>query len=100
MDTAPVVRLDALWPELAEVRRPYEVVLTVPREDDGTPLTPTVLPEGVTGVWSAASVIVSVTVLASGPASAVAAAEVLVPDLARAPGAEVRVRQSGPHPIP
>jgi hypothetical protein len=82
------------------MRRPYEVVLTVPREDGGQPLTPTVLPEGVMGVWSAASVMVSVTVLASRPSSAVAAAEVLVPDLARAPGAEMTVRPSGSHAVP
>jgi hypothetical protein len=95
-----VVRLDALWPELAELRRPYEVVLTVPREDSSGPMTPTVLPEGVMGVWSAASVVVSVTVLASRPSAAVAVAEVLVPGLARAPGAEMTVRPSGSHAVP
>ena len=35
MDTTPVLSMDALWPDLAEQRRPFEVVVTVPREDSG-----------------------------------------------------------------
>ena len=34
-----VVGMNALWPELAE-DRPFEVVLTAPREDGGEPLVP------------------------------------------------------------
>jgi hypothetical protein len=37
MDTAPVVTMDALWPELAEHRQAFEVVMTVPREDGESP---------------------------------------------------------------
>jgi hypothetical protein len=29
--------MDALWPEVAEQRRVFEVVVTVPREDGGEP---------------------------------------------------------------
>ena len=32
--------VDALWPELAEQRRAFEVMVTVPREDGGEPLVP------------------------------------------------------------
>ena len=35
MDTTPVLSMDALWPDPAEQRRPFEVVVTVPREDSG-----------------------------------------------------------------
>jgi len=31
VDTPPVVSMDALWPELAEQRHAFEVVVTVPR---------------------------------------------------------------------
>jgi hypothetical protein len=37
MDTAPVMSMDVLWPELAEQRRAFEVVMTVPREDGESP---------------------------------------------------------------
>lgn len=84
--------MDALWPELAEQKRPFEVVVTVPRADGGEPLVPCKLPAEVLGCWSADQVTVSVTVLASRPSGAVAAAEVLVPELSRAAGAEVRAR--------
>jgi hypothetical protein len=36
MDIAPVASMDALWPELAEHRRAFDVVMTVPREDEGS----------------------------------------------------------------
>jgi hypothetical protein len=98
--------MDALWPELAEQRRPFEVVVTVPRADGGEPLVPCKLPPEVLGCWSADQVTVSVTVLASRPSGAVAVAELLVPELAGAAGAEVRVRSSVglsralAHPVP
>ena len=38
--------VDAPWPELAAQRRPFEVVVTVPRKDDGEPLVPRALPRG------------------------------------------------------
>lgn len=72
MDTAPVVSMDALWPDLAEQRRPFEVVVTVPREDSGEPRVPRALPPEVLGCWSADTVMVSATVLASRPSRAVA----------------------------
>jgi hypothetical protein len=46
----------------------------------------------VLGCWSAEQVIVSVTVLASRPLAAVAAVEVLVPELIQAAGVVVTVR--------
>lgn len=84
----------ALWPELEEQPRPFEVVVTVPRTDDGEPLVPCALPDEVIGCWSAESVVLSVTVLASRASAAVSAVEVLVPDLAGAARAEVTVRAS------
>lgn len=92
MDPSPVVSMEALWPELAEQRRPFEVVVTVPRSDGGEPLVPCSLPAEVIGCWSADQVVMSVTVLAPRPSGALAAAEVLVPDLARAAGAVMTVR--------
>ena len=100
MDTAPVVSMDALWPELAEHRRPFEVVMTVPREDGGEPFVPHALPRGVLGCWSADQVVASVTVLASRPSGAVAAAEALVPELARSAGAVVTVRTAETATLP
>ena len=79
--------MDALWPGLAKQRRPFEVVVMVPREDGGEPLVPRVLPPEVLGSWSAAQVVASVTVLAAQPSSAIAPAEVLIPELTRAAGA-------------
>jgi hypothetical protein len=96
MDPSPVVSMTALWPELEEQPRPFEVVVTVPRGDGGEPLVPCPLPAEVIGCWSADQVVVSLTVLASRPSLALAAAEVLVPDLAGAPRAEVTVRVSLP----
>jgi hypothetical protein len=98
MDTSPVVSMEALWPELPEQCRPYEVLLTVPREDKGEPLVPQELPPEVLGCWSADTVTVSATVLASRPSRAVAAVEALVPELAEAAGAGVTVRDAGPGP--
>lgn len=95
MDTAPVVSMDVLWPELAGQRRPFEVVVTVPRADGGEPLVPRVLPPEVLGCWSADQVVASVTVLTWRPSSAVAAVEALVPELARSAGAVVTVRAAG-----
>jgi hypothetical protein len=89
---SPTVCLDVLFPDLAEPRRPFEVVVTVPRSDGGEPLVPVALPPEVLGCWSADQVVVSLTVLAARPSAAVAAAEVLVPDLAIAAGAVVSVR--------
>jgi len=89
---SPVVRLDVLFPEFEEQKRPFEVMVTVPRSDGGEPLVPHTLPAEVLSCWSADHVVVSVTVLASRPSAAVAAAEVLVPDLAGAAGAVVTVR--------
>lgn len=40
MDSVPVVNIDVLWPELAEQRRAFEVVVTMPRQDGGEPLVP------------------------------------------------------------
>jgi hypothetical protein len=86
MDPLPVVSMDALWPDLAEQRRPFEVVVTVSREDGGGPLVPRALPPEVLGCWSASQVVASVTVLTSRPSLAVAAAEALVPELPRPQG--------------
>jgi hypothetical protein len=94
MDTAPVVSMDALWPDPAEQRRAFEVVVRVPREDSGEPLIPRALPAEVLGCWSATTVTVSATVLASRPSRAVAAVEALVPELAAAAGAAVTVRDA------
>ena len=96
--TAPVVTMEALWPELPEQCRPYNVLLTVPREDKGEPLVPRELPSEVLGCWSADTVTVSATVLASRPSRAVAAVEALVPELAEATGAAVTVRDAGTSP--
>jgi hypothetical protein len=95
MNNAPVVSMDALWPELAGQRRPFEVVVTVPRADGGAPLVPLALPPEVLGCWSAGQFVASVTVLAARPSTAVAVAEALVPELARAAGAVVTVRAAG-----
>lgn len=92
MDSTPVVSMDALWPEQPEQCRPYEVVVTVPRDDGGDPPVPRALPPEVLGCLSAEQVIVSVTVLASRPVAAVAAREVLVPELTQAAGVVVTVR--------
>ena len=95
MNTAPMVGVDALRLELTGQRRPFEVVVTVPRGDGGEPLVPRALPPQVLGCWSADQVVASVTVLAARPSGAVAAAEALVPELARSAGAVVTVRASG-----
>jgi hypothetical protein len=92
MDSSPVVSMEALWPEPAGQRRPFEVVITVPRDDGGEPLVPRELPAEVLGCWSAESVVLSVMVMASRGSAAVAAVEVLVPELAGSPKAEVTVR--------
>jgi hypothetical protein len=92
MDNSPVAGMGALWTELPEQRRPFEIVLVVPREDKGEPLVPRTLPPEVLGCWSAHQVIVSAIVLASGPTAAIAAVEALIPDLTRAAGAAVKVR--------
>jgi hypothetical protein len=86
--------MEALWPEHGGLKRPFEVTVTVPRDDSGEPLVLCALPAEVLGCWSADQVVVSLTVLASRPSQALAAAEVLVPDLAGAPRAEVTVRAS------
>jgi hypothetical protein len=92
MDSSPVVSIEALWPELPEQRRPFEVMLTAPREDRDEPLVPRALPPEVLGCWSADQVTVSATVLAPRPSAAVAAVEALVPELAGAAGVDVTVR--------
>ena len=84
--------MEAPCPELASQPRPFEVVVTVPRTDGGEPLVPCALPAGVLGCWSAEQVIASVTVLAPGPSGAVAAAEVLMPELTQASRAAVTVQ--------
>jgi hypothetical protein len=70
----------------------------VPRKDKGAPLVPRELPPEVLGCWSADTVTVSATVLASRPSRAVAAVEALVPELAEATGAAVTVRDAGTGP--
>lgn len=92
MSEPRVVTMDALWPDMPEQRRPYEVVVTVPREDGGEPLVPRALPAVVLGCWSATLVTASVTVMAARPSLAVAAAEALVPELTRATDALVTVK--------
>ena len=94
VDAPLVVSMDALWPELAEQRRVFEVVVTVPREDGGEPLVPRALPPEVLGCWSADQVVASVSVLCSRPSRAIAAVEALMPELARAAGAVVTVRSA------
>jgi hypothetical protein len=98
MDTAPIVSMDALWPDLAEQRRAFEVVVTVPRKDCGEPLIPRALPPEVFGCWSATTVTVPATVVASRPSRAVSAVEALAPELAKATGAAVTVRDAGTSP--
>jgi hypothetical protein len=95
MSSPLVVSMDTLWRDMPEQRRPYEVVLTVPREDGGEPLVPRALSAVVLGCWSATQVVASVTVLAARPSMAVAAAEALVPDLAQAAGVIVTVKATG-----
>jgi hypothetical protein len=99
MNATPIVTMEALWPELPEQCRPYDVLLTVPREDKGAPLVPRELPPEVLGCWSADTVTVSATVLASRPSRAVAAVEALVPELAGATGVAVTVRDAGTGPV-
>jgi hypothetical protein len=96
MSTPLVVTMDALWPDMPEQRRPYEVVLTVAREDGGEPVVPRALPAVVLGCWSATQVVASVTVMAARPSMAVATAEALVPDLAQAVGVIVTVKAVPP----
>jgi len=67
MNKPLVVTMDALWPDMPEQRRRYEVVVTVPREDGGEPLVPRALPAVVLGCWSATLVTASVTVMAARP---------------------------------
>ena len=93
MNATLIVAMEALWPELPGQRRPYEVLLTVPRDDKGEPLVPRELPPEVLGCWPTDTV--SATVLASRPSRAVAAVEALVPELAGATGAAVTVRDAG-----
>jgi hypothetical protein len=95
MNEPLAVTMDALWPDMPEQRRPCEVVVTVPREDGGEPLVPRSLPIVVLCCWSATLVTASVTVMAARPSLAVAAAEALVPVLARAAGARVAVKAAG-----
>lgn len=92
MDASPVLRLTALFPEIPEDDREFEVTLTALRADGGLPLVPTVLPKGVIGCWSAESAVASVTVMASRASLAVAAVEALLPDLAGVAGAKFEVR--------
>jgi copper amine oxidase-like protein len=61
-------------------------------------LVPCSLPDGVVGCWSAGSATVSLTVRAARPSAAVAAAEVLAPDLTNSGRAEVTVRPAGRDP--
>src|SRR6185437_5015935 len=89
MDASPLVTMEVLWPDLPEQPRPYEVVVTVPRQDGGEPLVPRALPPDVLGCWTADRLVISVTVVASRPSTAVAAIEALVPKLARAAEAVV-----------
>lgn len=92
MDATPVLRLNALFPEILEEDREFQVTLTAPRADGGLPLVPAVLPGGVIACWSAESAVVSATVMASRASIAVAAVEALLPDLAGAAGARFEVR--------
>jgi hypothetical protein len=96
MSELPLVSMTALWPDLAEQRRAYEVVLTVPRPDGGDPSVPRTLPARVVGAWSANQTIVSITVLATYPSGALAAVEALLPDLARAAGSTITVKAADP----
>ena len=95
-----MLSVDALWPELVEQRRAFEVLMTVPREDGGEPFVPHALPRGVLGCRSADQVVASVTVLASRPSGAAAAAEALAPELARSAGAVVTVRTAETATLP
>jgi hypothetical protein len=91
MDT-PVVSMEALWPDLPEERRTFEVVVTVAREDGGELPAPRALPPEVRGGWSAGQITVKATVRASSASRAVAVIEALVPELTRAVGATMTVR--------
>jgi hypothetical protein len=92
MSELPLVSMTALWPDLAEQRRTYEVILTVPRQDGAGPSVPRTLPARVTDAWSAEQTVVSITVLATYPSGALAAVEALLPDLARAAGSTITVK--------
>jgi hypothetical protein len=92
MSESLVVAMDALWPDMPGQRRPYEVVVTVPREDGGEPFVPRSSPAVVLGCWNAWLVTASVTVMAARPSLAVAAAEALVLEFAQAAGAVVTVK--------
>ena len=92
--------MDALWPELAEHRHPFEVVMTCRARTVESPSCRTHLPRGVLGCWSADQVAASVKVLASRPSGAVAAAEALVPELAWSAGAVVTVRAAETATLP
>jgi hypothetical protein len=65
MESVPVLNMDVLWPELAEQRGAFEVVVMVLREDGGEPFVPRTLPPEVVGCWSADQVVASMRVLAS-----------------------------------
>lgn len=86
--------MEALWPELPQRRRTFEVVLSVPREDGGEPLVPRELPPELLGCWAADRIVISATVSATRPSRAVAAVEALVPELAAAAGASVTARDA------
>lgn len=92
IDDTPLVRMSALWPDVAGRERRYEVIVTVGREDRGEPLVPFDLPLAVMACWSADQVTASVVVLAERPSLAAAIAETLMPALACASGALVTVK--------
>lgn len=89
---ATVIDVDSLLPDLEVPLRRWEVILTVPREDDGEPLVPFALPGAVLGCWSATEVTASALVDAEKASEAVALAERLAPDLAGSAGARWTVR--------
>jgi hypothetical protein len=95
MDSPPVVSMEALWPELPDEHRRFEVVVTVAREDGGEIPAPRALPPEVRGWWSAGHATVKATVMASSASRAVAVMEALVPELTRAAGATVTAHAPG-----
>jgi hypothetical protein len=98
MEHPPAVTMEAVRPELASQWRLFEVVMTVPRSDGGEPLVPFTLSAGVLTCWSADEIIVSATVLAGRPSTALAAAEALMPELPEAAKVLITV-QPTPGPI-
>lgn len=83
-----------LLPDVGEPPRRWEVVLTVPLDDDGDGLAPLVMPvpSSAIGAWSATQAVLSVPVNARDLQEAVILGLASVGAWARMPGASAVVR--------